>query len=136
MKSLITKERDDNLMDFTFEVLEDFKRVLDNSPLNIKGSPLFLKSWFNVEAIEDLDFTKAAYWVQVHNLPMDLMTVENDENIRASLGELLVVDNADNLKPTRKSFLRFRVILNLLNPLVLGFTHHRPPSISLGAVQI
>jgi hypothetical protein len=73
---------------FSFEVLEDFERVLENSPWNIKGSPLFLKSWSKSEAIEDLDFTKAAYWVQVQNLPMDLMTVENVENIGASLGGL------------------------------------------------
>ena len=39
-----------------------------------------------------------------------------------------MVDNADKRKPTRKSFLRFRRMLNLLNPLVPGFTHHRLPS--------
>jgi hypothetical protein len=54
------------------------------------------------------------YWVQVHNLPSELMTVENAKSISASLGELLVVDNADNLRPSRKGFLRFRVLLNLL----------------------
>jgi hypothetical protein len=122
------EERDNNFMVFSFEVLEDFERVLENSPWNIKGSSLFLKSWSKFKAIEDLDSTKAAYWDQVHKLPMDMMTVENAENIGASLGDLLVVDNADNLKPTRKSFLRFRVMLNLLNPLVPGFTHHRLPS--------
>jgi hypothetical protein len=125
VKSLITEDREDNLMVFSFEVLEDLERVLDNSPWNIKGSPLFLKRWSKSEAIEDLDFTKAAFWVQVHNLPLDLMTIENAANIGASLGELLVVDNADNLKLSRKSFLRFKVLLNLLKPLVPGFTHHR-----------
>jgi hypothetical protein len=128
VKSLITDDRDDNLMVFSFEVLEDLERVLDNSLWNIKGSPLFLKRWSKSEAIEDLDFTKAPFWVQVHKLPLELMTVKNAENIGASLGDLLVVDNADNLKPTRKSFLRFKVMLDLLKPLVLGFTHHRPPS--------
>ena len=54
--------------------------------------------------------------------------MENAENIGVSLGDLLMVDNTDNLKPTWKSFLRFRVMLNLLNPLVPGFTHHRLPS--------
>jgi hypothetical protein len=128
VKSLITEERDDNLMVFSFEFLEDFERVLENSPWNIKGSPLFLKSWSKSEAIEDLDFTTADFWIQVHNLPMDLITVENAESIGASLGDLLEVDNADKKKPTRKSFLRFRVKLNLLNPLVPGFTHHRLPN--------
>ncbi|XP_059454884.1 uncharacterized protein LOC132185076 [Corylus avellana] len=109
-------DRDDNLIVFTFENLEDLTRVLENSPWNIKGSPLFLKKWSHEDAIEDLDFLKAAYWVQIHNLPLDLVTVENAN---------------DNLKPSRKSFLRIRVLLNLLNPLVPGFTHHRPPKAPL-----
>jgi hypothetical protein len=55
------------------------------------------------------------------------MTVENARNIGESLWELLEVDNLDILKPTRKGFLRFRVLFNLLNPLIPSFTHHRPP---------
>ncbi|XP_059440565.1 uncharacterized protein LOC132173020 [Corylus avellana] len=118
-------------MVFTFESLEDLHRVLDYSPWNIKGSPLFLKRWSAEDAIADLDFTKAAYWVQVHNLPLELMTVDNAENIGASLGELLELDNVDNSKPARKGFLRFRVLLNLLNPLNPGFTYNRPPKAPL-----
>ena len=119
------------MMVFTFEDLEDLHKVLDFSPWNMKGSPLFLKRWYAEEAIEDLDFTKAAYWVQVHNLPLELITVANAENISASLGVLLEVDNANCSKPARKGFLRFRVLLNLLNPLIPGFTHHRPPKAPL-----
>jgi hypothetical protein len=115
------------MMVFTFESLEDLHRVLDYSPWNIKGSPLFLKKWSAEEAIKDLDFTKAAYWVQVHNLPLELIIVANAKNIGASVGVLLEVDNANCSKPVRKGFFRFRVLLNLLNPLIPGFTHHRPP---------
>jgi hypothetical protein len=130
-KSLVSEDRGENMMVFTFENLDELNRVLDYSPWNIKGSPLFLKCWSDEDAIEDLDFTKAAYWVQVHNLPLELMTVENARNIGASLGELLEVDTPFNLKLARKGFLRFRVVLNLLNPLILGFTHHRPPKAPL-----
>ena len=119
------------MMVFTFESLEDLHRVLDYSPWNIKGSLFFLKRWSAEEAIEDLDFTKAVYWVQVHNLPLELITVANAENIGASLGVLLEVDNANCYKPVRKGFLRFRVLLNLLSPFTPGFTHHRPPMASL-----
>lgn len=51
-------------MVFTFEELEDLNQVLEYSPWNIKVSPLFLLQWSSMDAIEDLDFTKAAYWVQ------------------------------------------------------------------------
>jgi hypothetical protein len=127
LKSLITEDRDDGLMVFTFEDLDNLNRVLEDSPWNIKGSPMFLRKWYGMDAIEDLDFTKANYWVQVHNLPLELVTIDNASSIGASLGELLCIDNVDNMKPSRKIFLRFHVCLNLLNPLVPGFIHHRPP---------
>jgi hypothetical protein len=127
VKSLVSEDRGENMLVFTFKNLDELNRVLDYSPWNIKGSPLFLKRWFEEDAIEDLDFSKAAYWVQAHNLPLELMTVDNARNIGESLGELLEVDNLDDHKPARKGFLRFRVLLNLLNPFIPGFTHHRPP---------
>jgi hypothetical protein len=131
LKSLVAEDKGENMMVFTFESLNDLNKVLDYSPWNIKGSPLFLKRWSEEDAIEDLDFTKAAFWVQVHNLPLELMTDENARNIGASLGELLEVDTFVNLQPVRKGFLRFRMVLNLLNPLIPGFTHHRLPKAPL-----
>jgi hypothetical protein len=59
--------------------------------------------------------------VQVHNLPLELVTFENANGIGASLGKLLTVDNEDNLKPSRKSFLRIRILLNhICIPDLLG----------------
>jgi hypothetical protein len=71
-----------------------------------------LKKWSHANALEDLDFTKVLG--ASPQSPSELMTVEDAKSISASLGELLVVDNADNLRPSRKGFLRFRVLLNLL----------------------
>jgi hypothetical protein len=65
--------------------------------------------------------------VQVHDLPLEMITPENAFSIGSSLGELLEVDNVDNQKPSRKSFLRLRVLIKVLRPLIPGFTHHRPP---------
>jgi hypothetical protein len=126
LKSLTTEDREDDLMVFTFDNLEDLKRVLENSPWNIKGSPLFLKEWSLSDSIKDIDFSTRAYWVQVHDLPLEMITPENAFSIGSSLGELLEVENADNQKPSRKSFLRLRVLIKVLRPLP-GFTHHRPP---------
>ncbi|XP_059446390.1 uncharacterized protein LOC132177932 [Corylus avellana] len=125
--SLTTEDREDDLMVFTFDNLEDLMRVLENSPWNIKGSPLFLKKWSLSESIKDIDFSTGAFWVQVHDLPLEMITPENAFSIGSSLGELLEVDNAENNKPSRKSFLRFRVLIKLHHPLTPGFTHHYPP---------
>ncbi|GLT68115.1 hypothetical protein SLA2020_403740 [Shorea laevis] len=127
LRSLTFEDRDDDLLVFTFEDMDDLHHVLDYSPWNIKGSPLFLKYWATDAAIEDFDFNKGEYWIQVHGLPLDMMTTDNAAAIGASLGDFISCDNADNSKPSRKSFLRIRVSINLLLPLSPGFTHHRPP---------
>ncbi|GLT59031.1 hypothetical protein SLA2020_318770 [Shorea laevis] len=125
LKSLTFEDRDDDLLVFTFEDMDDLHHVLDSSPWNIKGSPLFLKYWATDAAIEDFDFNKGEYWIQVHGLPLDMLTVASAKAIGSSLGDLISIDNADNSKPSRKSFLRIRVSINLQNPLSPGFTHHR-----------
>jgi hypothetical protein len=127
LKSLTTEDREDELMVFTFDNLKDLKRVLENSPWNINGSPLFLKEWSLSDSIKDIDFSTGAFWVQVHDLPLEMITSENAVSIGSSLGEFLEMDNADNQKPSRKSFLRLRVLINLHHPLIPGFTYHRPP---------
>lgn len=114
-------------MVFTFEDTDDLSRVLNNSPWNIKGSPLFLKRWENDETYEDIDFLKAAIWVQVHGLPLDKITVENAISIAASLRGLVEVDNMNNMKPCRKSFPRIRVLIPLDEPLATRFLLQRPP---------
>jgi hypothetical protein len=127
LKSLVTEDKEDNKMVFIFEDLEDLNRVLQNSPWNIKGTPLFLKRWCNDETFEEIEFVKAPIWVQVHGLPLDRMNNANVAIIAESLGGLVEVDNSDCSKPCKKSFLRMRVLLPLEDPLPTGFILHRPP---------
>jgi hypothetical protein len=127
LKSLVTEDKEDNKMVFIFEDSKDLNRVLQNSPWNIKGTPLFLKRWSSDETFYEIDFVKAPIWVQVHGLPLDRMNNANAAIIVDSLGGLVEVDNLDCSKPCRKSFLRIRVLLPLEDPLPTGFILHRPP---------
>jgi hypothetical protein len=118
-------------MVFTFEDKEDLAMVLNSSPWNIKGAPLCLKRWENAETFEEMDFSKATIWIQVHSLPLNRMNTANATIIAESLGGSVQVDNSDNLKPSRKSFLRIRVFLPLNDPLPTGFLLQRaskPPA--------
>jgi hypothetical protein len=126
-KAITTEDREENKMVFTFEDTEDLSKVLNNSPWNIKGTPLFLKRWENDETFEDITFQKAAFWVQVHGLTLEQMTTENAISIAENLGGLVEIDNLDNSKPTRKSFLRIRALIPIEDPLPTGFILHRPP---------
>ncbi|GLT69957.1 hypothetical protein SLA2020_420660 [Shorea laevis] len=64
LKSVSIEAKDDNKAVFIFEDLEELSRVLDQSPWNIKGAPLFLKPWKNDDTYEDVDFSTGAFWIQ------------------------------------------------------------------------
>ena len=51
------------------------------------------------------------YWVQVHNLSLELMTVKNVEMIGSKLGRLVKVDEHWINEGVRRGFLRMKVRL-------------------------
>jgi hypothetical protein len=108
-KFLSSEDKEDNQLVFTFEDMKDLSRVLDYSPWNINGTPLFLKYWDNASTYSDIDFSIGAFWVQVHGLPLDMMSENNARSIGSCLGDLLEIDNANSGQFCRKSFLRLRV---------------------------
>ncbi|GLT55107.1 hypothetical protein SLA2020_282560 [Shorea laevis] len=49
------------LFKFKFEIY--VKKVLDQTPWNINGHPLFLQSWDPEVPLEEIDFSLGAYWI-------------------------------------------------------------------------
>ena len=43
--------------------------------------------------VEEVDFTEISFWIQIHNLPIDLMTVRNTERIGARLERVIMIDD-------------------------------------------
>lgn len=74
---------------FTFEDEQDMQRVQELSQWNIRGHPLTLKAWDSSMSLIELDFSEGVYWIQVHDLPLDLMTSQNAEIIGNQLGKFL-----------------------------------------------
>jgi hypothetical protein len=66
----------------------DAKKIQDLSPWNIKGNPLILKPWEAGSTLSEIDFSKGAYWVQVHGPPIELITAQN-----ASLTTILAINS-------------------------------------------
>jgi hypothetical protein len=73
----------------------DVKKVLDQTPWNINGHPLFLQRWDPEVPLEEIDFSLGAYWIQIFGLPPDHMTTANANSIGNWIGKLLEVDNAE-----------------------------------------
>jgi hypothetical protein len=104
---------------FTFENHQDMIRVLELSPWNIRGHPLILKYWDPGMTLSELDFSCGEYWIQVHELPLELMTSQNAEILGGQLGTLLEIE------AFRREFLRIKVLIPLHQPLVSGFLQER-----------
>lgn len=74
VKDLMMEEVDDDRFIFTFPSVESKQRVMDQSPWNIKGFPLVLKTLEQGETILQVDFSVFPIWVQVYGLPMGQTT--------------------------------------------------------------
>jgi hypothetical protein len=133
LESLSIADMGSKLYLFKFESADDMGKVLDFTPWNVSGHPLFFKSWDPEAALEEIDFSLGAYWIQIFGLPLDHMTVANATQIGNWMGQLLEVDNADVRGMQLAKCLRIKVLIHLQHPLIQGFDLARPgkPSIKI-----
>ncbi|GLT55227.1 hypothetical protein SLA2020_283680 [Shorea laevis] len=132
LKSLSMEAISESTFIFTFEDAQDMQRVQELSPWNIRGHPLILQPWDKSMSLIDLDFSNGVYWVQVHDLPLELMTTQNAEIIGNQLGSFLCSESDASGNPLRKNFLRIKVLLPLVNPSSLGSTKNELTAILPG----
>ena len=70
----------------------------------------------DAESTPLLDYSFTTFWMQIHNIPHDLVTQETDESIGSTLGTVVqVADPEDN--GTGGEFLRVRLKLDISRPL-------------------
>jgi hypothetical protein len=110
---------------FTFDNEQDMQKIQDLSPWNIRGHPFVLKHWDRSMAMNELDFSECVFWIQVHDLPLELMTHQNAEILRNQLGTFICTEFDGSSVSQRKNFLRIKVLLPLNNPLIIGFNQAR-----------
>ena len=68
--------------------------------------------------MEDVDFSKTSFWVQIHNLPLGYLTPEVALEIGESLG---IVNKSVALSDmVGGNFIRIRMLLDITRPLCRG----------------
>ena len=107
----------ENIFLFKFVCEGDKKKDPRARTWNIEGFPLILKQWHQNMSVEDMDFSSIPLWVQVHGLPIEYMSKENAEEIRALVAEVLEVDFTGSGGVCMSKFLRVKVE----DPLMSGF---------------
>lgn len=70
--------------------------------------------------VSELEFN-IPFWVQIHGLPVEKLSRANAELIGSRLGKLLVLEATSGGYCLSRGFLRVRVEINILQPLVKGF---------------
>jgi hypothetical protein len=106
---------------FTVPLQSHVDRIMQQGPWNIRGSLLLLQPWTADLALDEINLHMCVFWVQVHGLPSQNMTSTNAIKIGKGLGTLLEVDNGHVVGLICRQFLRIKVEINILQPLVPGF---------------
>ncbi|XP_057426455.1 uncharacterized protein LOC130719873 [Lotus japonicus] len=110
-----------NCLIFTFQEQSTARKVLKEGPWSIMGNLLSLQLWAPQMTIYEVRFHRISFWVQLHGLPLDMMTTSNATRIASILGEPLEVEDPRVAGKLLRPFFRVRVSINTNNPFVTGF---------------
>ncbi|KAL4353640.1 hypothetical protein GQ457_06G004930 [Hibiscus cannabinus] len=95
------------------------------SPWSINNKLLILKEWPKEATLEEIDFSLAEFWVQIHNVPMALLNGNNAEKI-GKLFPKFIKSNIDAEQSVRwDGQLRIFVAFRIEDPLKTGFILNR-----------
>ena len=97
------------------------KKAMEESPWSIMGHCMVLKEWEVDAVIEEVIFEEICFWIQIHNVPIDMLTKVNAEIIGRMLGRVEVVEDPSGNGGFGKGFLRMRLGIEIGRVLVAGF---------------
>ena len=63
-----------NLYVISFTEEAAMAAALANGPWSVMGHCLNLKKWEMEKTVNEVNFTKVYFWVQIHNLPLEMMS--------------------------------------------------------------
>ncbi|KAL4309032.1 hypothetical protein GQ457_01G028350 [Hibiscus cannabinus] len=116
---------DQNMFLFVLPSIIDKQRVLSQKPWAVQDKLIVLKEWPTEATLEEIDFSFEEFWVQVHNIPMSLISYENTVKI----GSLFHVVHHSNISESsmvqRDGQLSIRLGIHVDDPLKIGFCLNR-----------
>ncbi|KAI9078631.1 hypothetical protein K1719_039380 [Acacia pycnantha] len=75
---------------FKFEDEEEYSRILRGHPWSINGSLLNLMERPRYKACEEFIFSHSSFWIQIHNVPLEVLCLKNAISIGGNVGEVLI----------------------------------------------
>ena len=109
----------DNVVLVSFELDVDTEKVFQGQPWAFDRHLVALQRYDGSVPIQNLVFKKTMFWVQIHNLPFSLLTMEAALSIGETIGE--VHHPKDTGEMRGGSFMRVRVEVDITKPLCRGW---------------
>lgn len=108
---------------YLFNFSEDMtpRRIMEEAPWNILDSLLCLHRWVPEFSILEVDYSFSPFWIQVHGVPLEGMSLANVKKMAAMVGEIEEVEDPFIGNKIVCGFLRERVTVNITKPLITGF---------------
>ena len=94
------------------------EKVLLGEPWSFDRHLVVFQRYDPSTPIEDLNFDKVAFWIQIHNLPYSLLTTEVAVRLGESLGVVTMPN--DQMEMRGGNFMRVRVTIDILQLLCRG----------------
>ena len=98
-----------------------YKNIINQGPWNVRSSLLLLQPRSPALSIEEIKLNLCAFWIQVHDLPLQYMTTQNAIRIGKGIGKILQLDNDNSTELVCRRFIRFKIEIDTSLPLALGF---------------
>lgn len=97
----------DNVLLISFEMEMDAEKVIQGQQWAFDRHLVALQRYDGAVPIQQLAFKSATFWVQIHNLPFQLLTVETTLNIGETIGPVSRPKDIREMKGG--NFMRVRV---------------------------
>ena len=104
----------DHRLLFIFENKSDIERVLRNEPWSFDKHVIVLQYFNKTLPLRDVVFKETVFWVQVHDIPIAYMNQAMEEDLCASIEEVIRVPRGSTLG--RQGFMRERVRVDVTKP--------------------
>lgn len=113
-------EIEKNLFMFHFATEQHKEMVLKRAPWFIMNHLLCLETWNPMVSYYQIEFNSSPMWIQIHNLPLELISSTNATKILQKVGEVIEVEDPVVEGRLLRTFIRGRVRVGLEKPLPTG----------------
>ena len=103
---------------FTFDNKYEVERILSSEPWSFDKHLIVLQRYEKDSNIQNMDFNRVVFWVQVHNIPSRFMNQEVAEQICEPIGTICGPQNGP--EGDGGGFRRVRIEIDITQPLCRG----------------